>query len=250
MIFQSGWNLGLWTRLIDSTATGPVGRILLRQVLCIQALHLVTDHFSLPWQDVCWSLYVGRDFCVAEPIGAPMPHIDPKYDEMTWFHPPSKIAPQPNNLTKTFEATCRLLMIARRIMDVMWVNCVDPSFSPLTRMSLVVSNGLNNARSRALILDNLINDIEYAFSFLLTVASVANLRTSARLNMWRDSLSDELEITTARSRLSATPHKLMLHLAYWWLVILLHRPFFYRKSRPIHSTDSEIVHAKVSSPFF
>lgn len=62
-----------------------------------------------------------NDF-VAEPIGAkatPMPHIDPKYDEMTWFHPPAEIAPQPNNLTKTFEATCRLLMTARRIMDVM-----------------------------------------------------------------------------------------------------------------------------------
>jgi len=158
-------------------------------------------------QDVCWSLYVGRDFCVAEPIGAPMPHIDPKYDEMTFFHPPSKIAPQPNNLTKTFEASCRLLMIARRIMDVI--------------------NGLNKARSRALSLDNLINDID------------------ARLNMWRDSLSEELEITTARMRQAATPHKLMLHLAYWWLVILLHRPFFYRKPRPIHSTDSEIVHAKI-----
>jgi hypothetical protein len=62
----------------------------------------------------------------------------------------------------------------------------------------------------------------------MTVASVVNLRTSARLNMWRDSLSEELEITTARTRQAATPHKLMLHLAYWWLVILLHRPFFYR----------------------
>ena len=48
-----------------------------------------------------------------------MPHIDPKFDEMTFFHPPSQIAPQPNNLTKTFEATCRLLLIARRIMEVM-----------------------------------------------------------------------------------------------------------------------------------
>ena len=87
-------------------------------------------------------------------------------------------------------------------------------------------------------------------SFLLTVASVVNLRTSARLNMWRDSLSEDLEINTPRSRQAATPHKLMLHLAYSWLVILLHRPFFFRKARPIHGTDSEIVHAKVSSFFF
>ena len=85
--------------------------------------------------------------------------------------------------------------------------------------------------------------------FPLTVASVVNLRPSARLHMWKESLSEELQITTSRSRQTATPHKLMLHLAYWWLVILLHRPFFHRKSRPIHSTDSEIDHVKVSSIF-
>ena len=66
------------------------------------------------------SLYVGRDFCVAEPIKANfMSHIDHELDEMPWSYLPAGIAPQPNNLTKTFEATCRLLMIARRIMGVM-----------------------------------------------------------------------------------------------------------------------------------
>lgn len=75
-------------------------------------------------QDVCWSLYVGRDFCVAAPIEADTPkvismsHIDTEFDEMPWFYPPAGLAPQPNHLTKTFEATCRLLMIARRIMGV------------------------------------------------------------------------------------------------------------------------------------
>jgi hypothetical protein len=83
--------------------------------------------------------------------------------------------------------------------------------------------------------------------FLLTATSVVNLRTSARLNMWRKSLSEELEINTPRSRNTATPHKLMLHLAYWWLVILLHRPFFHRKSRTNHSTGSEIDHVKVGN---
>ena len=85
--------------------------------------------------------------------------------------------------------------------------------------------------------------------FLLTATSVVDLRASARLNMWKKSLSEDLEINTPRSRLTATPHKLMLHLAYWWLVILLHRPFFHRKSRPVHSTDSEIDHVKVGSIF-
>ena len=41
---------------------------------------------------------------------------------------------------------------------------MNPGFTPLTTISLVVSNGLNKARSRPLVLDTLINDIEYAFS--------------------------------------------------------------------------------------
>lgn len=67
---------------------------------------------------------------------------------------------------------------------------------------------------------------------------------SLKLNEWRQSLAPELEITV-KSRPTATPHQLMLHMAYWWLFILLHRPFFHRKARPIASTDREIDHVKV-----
>jgi len=84
---------------------------------------------------------------------------------------------------------------------------------------------LNKARSRPLILDTLIGNID------------------VELNMWKSSLTEDLDITP-RSLLTATPHKLMLHLAYWWLCILLHRPFFQRKSKPIRSTDREIDHVK------
>ena len=111
----------------------------------------------------------------------------------------------------------------------------------MTKISLVVSNGLNKPRSRAFAL---ICDIEYAF--ILIVASVVDLRASVRLNDWKSSLTAGLEITP-KSQPTATPHKLMLHLAYWWLTILLHRPFVLLKSRPIHRTDREIDHVKVSN---
>jgi hypothetical protein len=45
--------------------------------------------------------------------------------------------------------------------------------------------------------------------------------------MWKSFLTDDLDITP-ESLLTATPHKLMLHMIYWWLFILLHRPFFHR----------------------
>lgn len=50
-----------------------------------------------------------------------MPLVDLDFDQMPWNHPAAKLEPQPNYLTKTFEATCELLMIARRIMDVVYV---------------------------------------------------------------------------------------------------------------------------------
>ncbi|KDR76970.1 hypothetical protein GALMADRAFT_95630 [Galerina marginata CBS 339.88] len=162
-------------------------------------------------QDVCWSLYVGRDFCVSPPTDVDakelsMPFVDLELDQMPWVHAPAGIDPQPNYLTKTFEATCELLMISRRIMDVI--------------------NGLNRSRNRPFVVDELISDIDL------------------KLNTWRGGLAPELEVTV-KSRPTATPHKLMLHLAYWWLFILLHRPFFHRKGRPIYSTDREIDHVKL-----
>lgn len=67
---------------------------------------------------------------------------------------------------------------------------------------------------------------------------------SLNLNTWNNALAPELQITL-KSRPTATPHKLMLHLAYWWLFILLHRPFFRRKAHPIHTSDREIDHVKL-----
>ncbi|KJA23958.1 hypothetical protein HYPSUDRAFT_39482 [Hypholoma sublateritium FD-334 SS-4] len=164
-------------------------------------------------QDVCWSLYVGREFCVAAPPintemfrAVSMPLVDLDFDQMPWNHPAAKLEPQPNYLTKTFEATCELLMIARRIMEVV--------------------NSLDKSRSRPFAIDEVISEIDL------------------NLNTWKGRLSPELDITV-KSRPTATPHKLMLHLSYWWLFILLHRPFFQRKSRQIHSTDREIDHVKL-----
>ena len=75
-------------------------------------------------QDVCWSLYVGREFGVPLPSGEhkiPVPFVDASYDQIPWHYPPSNIPPQPNNLSMTFAAYCELLVIARRVHDVVYV---------------------------------------------------------------------------------------------------------------------------------
>ena len=145
------------------------------RVFCIHAPSSFTYLSSPPWQDVCWSLYVGRDFCVAEPTGTkatPMPHIDPEYDEITWFYPPAKIAPQPNNLTKTFEATCRLLVIARLIMDVMWVHCMNPGLHHWPEYYWLLATGWTRLAVAHWFLITWSKTL--SMPFLLTFASVVN----------------------------------------------------------------------------
>lgn len=93
----------------------------------VRSLHCTLDHVanqSNDSQDVCWSLYVGRDFSVPAPSdrkNIPVPFVDSDFDQMPWHYPQSKLSPQPNFLSKIFSGSCELLIIARRIMDVVYV---------------------------------------------------------------------------------------------------------------------------------
>jgi len=64
----------------------------------------------------------------------------------------------------------------------------------------------------------------------------------AQLNAWKERLPQEVDITST-SLPTATSHRLMLHLAYWQLFILLHRPF-YRRTRPSIGSEKDIDHVK------
>ncbi|KAJ2928460.1 hypothetical protein H1R20_g8634, partial [Candolleomyces eurysporus] len=144
----------------------------------------VLDRYWTYWttfaQDVNWSLYVGRDFCVRAPSESefrdmPVPFVDSELDQLPFTHP--GVPTQPNFLSKTFATTCELLVIARRIMNVV--------------------NGINKTRVRQSVIDEMITDIDL------------------QLNTWKSSLHPDVDLTT-KNKLSATPHKLMLHMAYWW----------------------------------
>ncbi|KAF8646639.1 hypothetical protein AX16_007139 [Volvariella volvacea WC 439] len=167
-------------------------------------------HWTTLNQDVCWSLYVGRDLSCQVPSnlrGIPVPYVDADFDEQPWVYPPSGLAPQPNNLLKTFAATCQLLLIARRIMDVV--------------------NKLNAVPTRPEVIDDIVSSIDL------------------QLNTWKRDLCPEVEITS-RTRAVSTPHRLVIHMNYWWLFILLHRPFYNRQIRPSRSgCTSNIDHIKL-----
>ncbi|KAI0638671.1 hypothetical protein C8Q77DRAFT_1092212 [Trametes polyzona] len=156
-------------------------------------------------QDVLWSLYVGRECCVLPPRKdrqIPLPWVGSEIDQAPWYWAQCKMPPQPSHVVRTFEKTCELMLIARRIMD--FVNSLGP--------------GARREGS-------------------LQIVSEMDIQ----LNNWKDSLSPEVDLTAA-SRPSALPHRLMLHLTYWWLLLLLHRPFYRRKSG---GSGPEIDHVKL-----
>lgn len=157
-------------------------------------------YWTLFGQDVCWSLYVGRDGCVPSPSdlqSLPFPFVDSEYDQIDWHYPACGIPPQPNYLSRTFAVTCELLRIARKIIDVV---------------------------------DNLSKTPRREFDHTPISQIDVQLRT------WKEYLPDEVDIMPA-NRSTSLPHRLMLHLAYWWLHILLHRPFYRRE----HSSRPSVV---------
>ncbi|OSC97917.1 hypothetical protein PYCCODRAFT_1439733 [Trametes coccinea BRFM310] len=157
-------------------------------------------------QDVLWSLYVGRECCVLPPRKdrqIPLPWVGSEIDQAPWYWAPCKMPPQPSHVVRTFEKTCELMLIARKIMD--FVNSLGPG----------------SKREGAL---QIVSEMDI------------------QLNNWKDSLSPEVDLTAA-SRPNALPHRLMLHLTYWWLLLLLHRPF-YRRSKS-NSSGPDIDHVKL-----
>jgi hypothetical protein len=126
-------------------------------------------------QDVCWSLYVGREFCVPEPASntsIPVPFVDSEFDQLPWHYPPSGVPPQPNRLSWTFAETCELLKIARRIMEVLLVSFLPINCILLTN-SLYFRKGLNN---RTEVNHTLISRIELVSVCLLLCSRINETR--------------------------------------------------------------------------
>ncbi|KAK7044585.1 Zn(2)-C6 fungal-type domain-containing protein [Favolaschia claudopus] len=165
-------------------------------------------HWTIYSLDVCWALYFGRDFCgPPEPRrNIPMPHVDTELDQVLWYHPSANIAPQPNYDTLVFYQSSALIAIAREIIEV--VNLLRP------------------ARSHLVQIDQQVTKIDL------------------ELNTWKSQLPPHLDMTLA-NRSKSTPNRFMLHLTYWWCFIVLHRPFFTRRTQSIQHSDREVDHVKL-----
>ncbi|KAJ6510854.1 fungal-specific transcription factor domain-containing protein [Mycena sanguinolenta] len=156
-------------------------------------------------RDVTWALYWGLGGPPRR--NTPLPFVDSDMDRILWDYAPTKIPPQMNLTTSIVNESSTLSMIACQIADV-----------------------VNNLRSSSR--PNVLQVAEHV------------TKIDLELNSWKRRLSPQLDITLM-NRAGSSPQQLMLHLAYWFCFITLHRPFFNRRTQPIQTSDPEVDHVKL-----
>ncbi|KAF7360479.1 Zn(2)-C6 fungal-type domain-containing protein [Mycena venus] len=164
-------------------------------------------HWTLFCVDVSWALYFRWDLGGLPQQSTPMPFVDSDMDQSPWYYAPANIPPQPNYLTLVFFETSALFMIGRQISEL--VNNLRPSARP------------NAAQVEEQI-----------------------AKFDLKLNNWKRQLPPPLDITL-ENRASSTPQRLMLHIAYRWCSLTLHRPFFNFPAQRIQHSDTEVDHIKL-----
>lgn len=157
-------------------------------------------------QDTTWSLYVGREFCTTSSVNSqviPVPFVAPNLDQFLGNWPPNENESL-NRISGTFAATCSLMQIAREVADAV---------SDFSRLG---------GRQEA-------NEFRIA-------------QMDLKLSSWKNDLPSEIDISKSSPGVPQ-PHQLMLHMTYYWLIILLHRPF-YRRRRSFEDPDGYTDHIK------
>ncbi|QRV89881.1 Fungal specific transcription factor domain [Ceratobasidium sp. AG-Ba] len=169
-----------------------------------ELIHRDWQFWSTFCQDKIMSLDYGRDFDIPLPhLGVGMPVVDTSMDQSPWTgdpHSPVEIEKhQPNNATLVFFETSKLMLIALRIMNT------------------VYSQGRQNWKVTE---KDSVSDIHLV------------------LETWYNNLPEDL-LVSSRSSARPTPHVIVLNIAYWWLLMLLHRPFYARTQRPASHASTE-----------
>ncbi|CAE6422477.1 unnamed protein product [Rhizoctonia solani] len=153
--------------------------------------------WALFCQDKLTSLEYGRDYAISLPhLDVELPEVDPVSDQYPWQETyPSGTqdhTSQPNQVTLVFFQGCRLMLIAVRIMETLYLQ----------------------GRQQFGVMEN-----------------DCMINTHMLLENWYKNLPTQLQVQSQAGR-PPPPHIIVLHVAYWWLLILLHRPFTFRTQPP------------------
>ncbi|KAH8829218.1 hypothetical protein DL96DRAFT_1597202 [Flagelloscypha sp. PMI_526] len=162
--------------------------------------------WSLYCQDVCQSAFAGREVSIPEPPRSrkkiEIPPVEVEFDKMMWYEHPN-LWFDGNFVSLSFVWTCKLYVVCRKVTDLI--------------------GALRDDHGKCTILRQ-VDGLE------------------SQLYDWEQSVPTELQVHIPNENThSHLPHILTLHCLRWWISILLHRPFFNRRSR----TGQMNMHAKI-----
>ncbi|CUA70896.1 Nitrogen assimilation transcription factor nirA [Aspergillus nidulans FGSC A4] [Rhizoctonia solani] len=220
LTFLSDFHGSLGDRGLAYLYSGMACRIVRALGLCIDSRPWVESKRITPeelvardWQfwstfcqDKIMSLDYGRDYDIPLPhLNVNLPQVIEHLDQRPW--PGDRLQPsieterpQPNRATQVFFETCKLMLFGVRIMDA------------------VYSQGRQNWR-------------------VTQKDSVSEIHL--QLDTWYNNLPENFTIS-ARSTTKPLPHIIVLNMAYWWLLLILHRPFYARTVRSASNASTEI----------
>jgi hypothetical protein len=81
--------------------------------------------------------------------------------------------------------------------------------------------------------------LRHTVSPLVNVERICSPFDSLHLDTWYNNLPEGLTIS-ARSATKPLPNVIVLNIAYWWLLLLLHRPFYARTLRSASNASTDI----------
>ncbi|KAG9121881.1 hypothetical protein FRC07_001974 [Ceratobasidium sp. 392] len=141
----------------------------------------------------------------------PLPSSNTEMDNQAWPSEPSStpstaVAPA-KSTTLAFHESSKLMIIAARIIDV---------------IRYKESNDLEE--------HVIINMQSVLFSYSTAAINLIESKTSLRLDTWFNALPEKL-LVWARST-SPLPHLIVLHICYWWLLIVLHQSLYPEEQQP------------------
>ncbi|CAE6464534.1 unnamed protein product [Rhizoctonia solani] len=206
LVFLSEYHGSLGERGLAYLYFGMGCRIVRALGLCINGRKMVesemiteqelTSRVHLFWalfsQDKLMSLEYGREYDVPLPhLDVGLPFVDPIRDQLPWEEIQStgnRGRSRPNQATLVFFQGCRLMLIAIRIMDTVY---------------------LQGRQQVGAAENNSISDIHKL------------------LENWHKHLPAQIRVPPQYES-PPLPHVIVLHITYWWLLMLLHRPFSFR----------------------
>ncbi|THH02957.1 hypothetical protein EW145_g6655 [Phellinidium pouzarii] len=196
-------------------------------------------------QDACWSLYVGRE------CGISLPSISKRdrnqKDSSTEDN--NAFSPKPRDVMAMGDPFCLSTISEGKIgerLDLMsWRGNRGAEDATLVRESKTFTIFLWGCQlmkiSRRIIdLMNLLTVSDSGTEIKLAVTEI-----DIQLNAWRQDLPSDLKLSSNES--NSLPSKLMMHAAFWWQLILLHRPFYQRHRAKLVGSSFSVARCNMAA---